>query len=346
MKRNRMVALLAVLAVGGMIVAGTSSAQVKEVKNGKPATERTPALKRYEEMRFGMIIHFDMLTLTDLPWYEAIKAPLPPAETYCPTELDVDGWIAAAKAADMRYAVLPAKHWMGFALWDSRHTDYDVASSGNKTDVVAEFVKACRKQGIAPCFVYTLGWDVAHRRDKKMSDDEWYDHANKQLTELLTDYGPITTVWLDGLEMGKVPQARVQKAYDTIKSLQPDCLVVTHSPGASYSRQLQRWPTDIFQPGRNLPPPEGHDPRMEYQGQTYYLPMDSLYTIVKDWYWRPNEQPEPVADLLERYRNTVGRGSNWTLSVGPDRKGKLPAGQLARLMELSKEIKKASGGKP
>ena len=59
-----------------------------------------------------------------------------------------------------------------------------------------------------------------------MSGDIWYEHANNQIREMLTNYGPISAFWLDGLS--RVPPARLQQAYDTSKSIQPDCLVIAN----------------------------------------------------------------------------------------------------------------------
>ncbi len=303
----------------------------------EPATQRTEIVARYEDMRFGMFIHFDVNTFRDAPsclMSSLTKGPLPPAQIYCPTDLDVDQWVAVAKQAGMRYAVLTVKHWLGFALWNSRYTDYDASASGNPTDVVAEFVAACRQHAVAPCFLYTVAQDMAHRRDKGMAEDEWYEHAFNQIRELLTQYGPIAAMWYDGLGSGDYPRERVQQAYDTVKSLQPDCLVVVHDPG-----QCGWWPTDVYQPGRTPPPPEGHNPWVERCGKTYYTPADVIDTIVGSWFWNPNEKPRPLEELLNNYREVTSRGANLTLGLGPDREGKLPADQVERLMELAEAIR-------
>ncbi|HID29630.1 MAG TPA: hypothetical protein EYP19_06440 [Desulfobacterales bacterium] len=313
----------------------------------EPATERTELIARYEKMRYGMFVQFTMNTFLDQPFWQTLKDPLPRPETYSPTKLDVEQWITVAKKAGMRYAVLTAKHYLGFALWDSKHTDYDVATSGNKTDVVAEFVKACREHGVAPCLYYSLGVDVAHRRDKAMTEDEWYEQARNQITELLTHYGPITVFWFDG--MGPVPAARLQQAYDTVKSLQPDCLVMMNHGHVSGTR-LRRWPTDLIDGERTLPPPEGHNPWMEHDGKTYYIPMEvcdtsAQGTFSKGWFWEPGEQMKEVErELLALYQRTTSRGANLLLNVAIDREGKVPTATVERLLELGEAINR--GGTP
>ena len=302
----------------------------------EPATERTEVIARYEELRYGTFINFGMWSVNDQPVSKIETGPLPPPEAYHPINLDVDQWLAVFKEAGMRYAVLDVKGWHGFALWDSKYSDYDVAASGNKTDVVAEFVNTCRKYEVAPCFNYGLGVDVAHRREKGMTDDEWYEHANNQIREVLTNYGPITTMWFDGLSWRDFPEQQVRRAYETVKSLQPDCLVVMHAPGGS---PLKFWPTDVFQPGQHLPPPKGHNPWMKRDGKTYYIPMEVI-----GWLTTPGQivgdqkSTRPLEALLKNYCDVTNCGANLTLVVWPNSEGKLPANQAERLLELGEAI--------
>ncbi len=310
----------------------------------EPATERTDAIARYEQMRWGMFIHFTMKTFLDLPFFEALNGPLPPPETYGPEELSVDQWVAVAEQAGMGYAVLTAKHYLGFALWPSQCSGYHVAMGRNKSDVVAEFVAACSRHHVAPCLYYSLGVDVAHRRDKGLAENEWYDRARDQITELLTLYGPIATFWLDGI--GPAPPERLQQAYDTIKSLQPDCLVVANQGHGSNGTRVRHWPLDVFAGERTLPAPEGHNPRIEHEGKTYYVPMETCDTSAqgtfsKGWFWEPDEQMKEVQrELLPLYRRVTSRGANLLLNVAIDRQGKLPAATAERLIELGDAIHK------
>ena len=333
-----LVTFVTVLLTGVVLFADSKAADPAQFE---PATERTEVIARFEKMRYGAFIHFSMNTFMNVPFWESLKGTLPSSKTYNPTNLDVDQWIAMAKAAGMRYAVLTAKHYIGFALWDSKYSDYDVATSGNKTDVVAEFVKACRKYGIVPGLYYSLGVDAAHRQGKKMGAKEWYEHANNQITELLTNYGAITIFWLDG--MGPVPASQLQRTYNTIKSLQPNCLVIVNN-GYMDGTRLNRWPTDIIGAERTCPPPEGHNPRMEYEGKTYYIPMETCDTSAqgtsgKGWFWEPGEQLKEVErELLPLYRKTTGWRANLLLNVTIDREGKVPQATVERLLELSEAI--------
>jgi alpha-L-fucosidase len=115
-------------------------------------------LQRWEALKFGMFISFGMSTY--------VGAELPsgddPSTLYAPDQLDVDQWVCVARDAGMKYAVLTAKHVAGHCLWPSKHTDYHVGTSGNRTDVVEVFVKACEKRGVLPGLYY-CSWDNHHR---------------------------------------------------------------------------------------------------------------------------------------------------------------------------------------
>jgi alpha-L-fucosidase len=104
-----------------------SSLQLSQIKNG-----------------YGMFISYGINTFNEIEWS---KGNLP-VSSYNPTDLDCDQWIKIAKEAGFRYVILITKHHDGFCLWDSKYTEYDVASSPVKTDVVAEVAKACKKYGV------------------------------------------------------------------------------------------------------------------------------------------------------------------------------------------------------
>ena len=111
-----------------LLIAGIdSNAQVLQ-----PDTKPNAAQKELIKRGYGMFIHFGVNTFTDLEWSDGTTA----ATAYNPTQLDPDQWVRTAKDAGFRYVLLITKHHDGFCLWDSKFTDYDVASSPVKTDVV------------------------------------------------------------------------------------------------------------------------------------------------------------------------------------------------------------------
>lgn len=110
----------------------------------QPGTQPDKTQRELLKRGYGMFIHYGMNTFLDKDWSEGVE----PASTYHPTQLDCDQWVRIAREAGFRYVVLVTKHHDGFCLWDSKYTDYDVASSPVPTDIIAAVAKACKKYGL------------------------------------------------------------------------------------------------------------------------------------------------------------------------------------------------------
>ena len=131
---------------------------------------------------YGMFIHFGVNTFSDDEWSDGTI----PATAYNPADLDCDQWVRVARDAGFRYVLLVTKHHDGFCLWDSKYTDYDVASSRVKTDVVDEVSKACKKYGLQFGIYYSL-WDRHEPSYKDKDFTKYIQFMTNQLTELLSN---------------------------------------------------------------------------------------------------------------------------------------------------------------
>lgn len=332
-------------AIAALLIFGWAAVSAACSSPPQPARTRSELLARWEGLKFGMFIHFGMSTFTGREFGD-ISAR---ADEYAPTALDVDQWIRVAAAGGMTYAVLTTKHCYGHALWDSRLTDYDVASGPIKTDVVRAFVEACRKYGLQPGFYYLLGWDKINQWARTPKDYEAF--CRGQIEELLSGYGPIAELWLDiPWDMGPETDQVLDRLYARIKSLQPECLVllnqsfvdgsaVREMPPTYAHRELGRppvplWPKDLVN-GEVVPPPaSGHDPHIPLRGSTYYLPMETCDTLAHHWFWEAGDALKSVRTLVRTYQAVVGRGANLLLDLAPDRTGRIPEATAARLMDL------------
>jgi alpha-L-fucosidase len=227
-----------------------------------PASEKTAVLKKWESHRLGAFVCFNTNQFTG---EELCKAQ--DAKIYNPRQLDVAGWVAAFKAAGMKYAVLTTRHTSGFLLWDSATTDFDVAASGNTADVCRQFVDECRRQGLTPAFYYCL-W----------GGKDWNPNPNAraiilaQLYELATRYGEIPYFWLD-MKCWAPADLSTQEIYDCLKSLQPNC-VVEFNQHTQDGTKIAYFPTDVVDGEMILPPAAGYNPLRPVDGKTYYLPFD------------------------------------------------------------------------
>lgn len=188
-----------------------------------PSEKPNLTQQKLMERGYGMFIHFGVNTFGETEWSDGSI----PVEKYNPTKLDCDQWVRVAKEAGFRYVLLITKHHDGFCLWNTKYTDYGVASSPVKTDVVAEVSKACKKYGLEFAVYYSL-WD---RHEPSYKDkDKYIDYMCNQLTELLTQYGPICELWLDGGWDRKPEDWDLPRVYDLVKKLQPQCAIgVNHT---------------------------------------------------------------------------------------------------------------------
>ena len=324
--------------------AGPAAAHAGAAAKG---SQRLPLakLQEFEKMGYGMFIHFGMSTfvLNEMPDGKA------PAQAYNPDRLDVDQWIQVVRDAGMKYAVLTTKHVAGHCLWPSRLNDYTVANSGNKTDVVEAFVKACQKHKIMPGFYYcswdnhnlfgSLTWSAAKNGAKAYTTSLYQDFQTAQITELLTGYGPIGEVWIDIPDM--LGQGYRQFLYEHIARLQPATLIMMNS-GISDQANYdfgRNWPSDLIAIERRLPPPSGHKKWREYQGKQYYMPGEVCDPIGKEWFYVESDQPRPEQELLDLYTQSRERGANLLLDVGPDQHGLICDRYRAALMKLSKHVR-------
>ena len=304
-----------------------------------PSHTRTPELSEWEDLNYGMFIHYGMNTFTG----QEIDVGNAPVETYAPTELDVRQWIVTAKEAGMKYAVLTAKHTAGHCLWDSEGYDYDVANSLNKTDVVAEFMKQCREFEIKPGIYYCVldGHNEDIIKWRASVGEDYFNLIKHHLAELHTKYPDIYEQWID-IPSKLLPAQRVE-LYRLIKELSPDCIVMMNQGFRDgVEVPLSAWPTDLLNGERTLPPATGHNPVKEVEYVTYYLPMEVCDTVGNNWFYIPNDPPKSTKQLYLLYSKTVGRGANLLLNVPPDKSGRIPAEHVKALMELKKIIDKPS----
>ena len=190
-----------------------------------PSNQPSPAQQKQIARKYGMFIHFGINTFHDQEWTDGSK----PASSYRPTAIDADQWIKTAKDAGMKYVILVAKHHEGFCLWDSKYTEYDVANSGNKTNVIEEVAKACKKYDIGLGLYYSL-WDRKVNADvkDKTLDAAYNEYMIKQLNELIDivqSYTHIVEFWFDGGWEKEHERWPAKEIYQTIKSREPECQI-------------------------------------------------------------------------------------------------------------------------
>jgi len=182
----------------------------------KPTAQQTA----WQDLEFGVIIHFSTNTYLDREWGDGTADP----GVFNPTAFDPDQWMKAIRDAGAKYVVLVAKHHDGFCLWPTEQTGYSIKASpwkGGKGDVVGDVARAARKYGLK-FGVYLSPWD---RHEPKYKDAAAYDdYYQAELTELASNYGDLVEFWLDGAgSLGHV--YNFPKMIETLRTYQPNTVV-------------------------------------------------------------------------------------------------------------------------
>ncbi|SDT81057.1 alpha-L-fucosidase [Actinoplanes derwentensis] len=181
----------------------------------------------WQRMEFYGFVHFGMNTMTGREWGDGTDRP----SVFDPAAVDADQWVAELKNAGMTGVIITAKHHDGFCLWPTATTSYSVVSSPFRGDVVGLVAEAARAHGLK-LGIYLSPWD---RNNESYGTGKGYDDLYvAQLTELLTGYGPVFTVWLDGAN-GEGPNGKVQeydwdRYYAVVRDLQPDAVISVCGP--------------------------------------------------------------------------------------------------------------------
>lgn len=350
MKKHFIPALFAVLLTSSCC---TPSSQDTSLILPVPSTTPSAAQQQQIARKYGMFIHFGINTFHDEEWTDGSK----PASSYAPSAIDAEQWIQTAKDAGMKYVILITKHHDGFCLWDSQYTDYDVASSGNPTNVVEEVAKACKKHGIGLGLYYSL-WDRKVNGDvaDRKQDAAYNTYMINQLEELITiaeKHTPIVEFWFDGGWVKQNYRWPVMDIYQTIKKRQPDCQIgINWSIGSSENAdkhpvlpqdQQEGYPIRYFPSDFRLGDPylpADNDPKVfTHDGKDYYMPWESTICISQRWFYNTTDHTFKSVDELEKlYRQCTKNDNILILNCPPNRDGQLRAEDIAILKELRKRI--------
>lgn len=281
----------------------------------------------FQEREMAMFFHFGMNTFTDSEWGSGTDDPA----LFKPTKLDTDQWISVAQAAGFKLVILTVKHHDGFCLWQTKYTNYSVASSpwkGGSGDVLRDFVTSANRAGMK-VGVYLSPWD---RHDESYGENIGYnEHYLAQIREILTMHGTISEVWLDGAkgEDAVDMNYRFGDWFDVIKQLQPSANVFSDSgpdvrwvgneygsAGSTCWGMMNRSAVVIGHGGDNEDYLNIGDPY-----GTDWVPAECDVSIRPGWFWHDSEEPWPLESLIELYFNSVGRNCVVLLNVPPNSSG-------------------------
>ncbi|QXP53892.1 alpha-L-fucosidase [Cellulophaga sp. HaHa_2_95] len=274
-------------------------------------------------------------------------------EMFNPTMFDADAWVTMAKNAGMKYIVITAKHHEGFALWDSKVSDYDVIDKAPfKRDVIKELSEACKKQGIKFCFYYSIvdwhhpqaqgnlypNYNISQHDDPTVVNSKfpkyYKNYMKPQVKELLTNYGDVGVVWFDGDWISDYTTEMGKDLYSYIRDIQPNTIV---------NNRVDKGRTGMDGMNNNPGQFAGDfgTPEQEIPDTGIDSDWEACMTMNGSWGYKPSDTDwKSSEDLIQKLVDIVSKGGNFLLNIGPDGFGRFPSESIRRLNAMGEWTQK------
>jgi alpha-L-fucosidase len=301
----------------------------------------------WREAKFGLFIHWGLYSVPAGTWKgkqgEGVgewlmfsqKIPVPEYEQlvpqFNPVKFNAAEWVRIAKAAGQKYIVITSKHHDGFALFDSKVSDYDIMTTPFKRDIMKELADEAHRQGIKICWYHSIldwhhpdylprgagsprPWDT--RLTAGASLDRYLEYMKSQIRELLTNYGKIGILWFDGGWEHTSRELRSQEVVDMIRSLQPDIII-----------------NDRIMIPQDYDTPEQFIPATGIPGRDW----ETCMTMNDTWGYKSYDNNwKSTPDLIRKLVDIVSKGGNLLLNVGPTAEGLIPRPSVERLSDMGR----------
>lgn len=326
---------------------------------------RAAALQWFREARFGLFLHYGLYSLLKRHEWVQLREKIPVAEyaklkdQFTAEKFDADSIADLAVAAGMRYVNITTRHHDSFSLFETKQTDFHSANGPAKRDLVGELAQACARKGLGLCLYYSHGRDWRHPHAP--NNDEWggsarpkydppepsYAYGEKhdlnkyldfmaaQITELLTNYGPIAAIWLDGIAVplsGDKSKFRCQELYDMIHGLQPQVLV-------SYKQGLLGT-EDFFAPEHKVPKAADAATKKGAIAEHPDKPLEICSCLQKgSWGYKEDAPHLGVDEAMEMLAGARAAKANLLLNTGPLPDGSIHPADAATLREMGRRIR-------
>ncbi|TKG96377.1 hypothetical protein EYV94_03735 [Puteibacter caeruleilacunae] len=326
----------------------------------KPTKEQV----EWADCEIGAIIHFDINVYEPEYQWRGQWDYDPDPKIFNPTELNTDQWVKSVKDMGGEYAVLVVKHCTGFCLWPSEAHDYGIKSSpwkNGKGDILAEFVKSCKKYGVRPGVYYSAAANGYKKVDNPglvrgndpKAQKEYNDMVEQQLTEIYSGYGKFFEIWFDG---GCLPPEKGGPDIVTLLHKHQPQAVVFQGPEGTNS--LIRWvgnergvaPYPCWSTTHTTTSSGGDKEIDRLHGDCegpLWCPGEADFPIRHGgwqggWFYHPENTKHLMSleTLIEKYYTTAGRNTNMLIGVVVDPRGLVPDVDVARMKEFGDEIKK------
>ncbi|MCK5731048.1 MAG: alpha-L-fucosidase, partial [Draconibacterium sp.] len=298
-------------------------------------------LKEFQDMKFGMFVHWGPVSLkgTEIGWSRGREVPNNEYDNlykqFNPTKFNADEWIKTLKDAGMKYFVITTRHHDGFSIWPTEFSNYNIAATPYKKDVLMEMKNSCDKYGILFGTYYSI-CDWKHpdyplgspggKTKKETGDMEKFIPFIKGQTKELIEKYDTKILWFDGEWEEPWTHEMGLDFYQYLKGLDRNILINNRvdkgrkgMEGITISKEFAG---DFATP--------------EQQIGTFNIenPWESCITICKQWAWKPNDKMKSFEQCIQTLLKTVGGGGNLLFNVGPMPDGRIEQRQIGRLKEM------------
>jgi alpha-L-fucosidase len=306
-------------------------------------------IARFEKLGFGMFVHWGLYSQLGRGEWTQLVEGIPMSEyaqlqqTFTAEDFNAREIAKIAKQAGMKYITMTTRHHEGFSLYDTRGlSSFDAMHSPAGRDLVAEFVEACREEGILPVLYHTtLDW---YQESYKEDFPAYLDYLRKSIEILCTCYGEIGGFWFDGDWDKPDANWEHEKLYRIIRTHQPEAMIINnsgiHHRGAIADPELD---SVTFEQGRPEP--------MNREGMSKYIAAEMCETMNAHWgIGNRDLLYKSTKELIENLCACRKVGANYLLNIGPSAQGQVLNMQKA-LLEVMGEWVSVNGeaiykGKP
>ena len=321
-----------------------------------PTTENLLARKKFQENRFGLFIHWGVSSMLGSgEWVMQnrnikVKDYVRLKETFYPSQFNATEWVSAAKNAGMKYIVFITRHHDGFSNWDTQQSDWKITNTPYGKDALKMLAEECKKQGMQLGLYYsTLDWfreDYPYAtgrtgqgtgRKSGGNYDSYLKFMKAQITELLTNYGDIMSIWFDGHWDQTNPEGSADRSsrinwkyneiYSLIHQLQPQCLI-------GNNHHLDPIPGEDFQMFEKDLPGQNHS-GLSFQKPSDQLPLETCETMNNSWGYNITDHVyKSTRQIIHYLVKAAALNTNLLLNVGPMPNGKIQPENIDTLKQV------------
>lgn len=328
-----------------------------------PSTAPNVYQMRKSAMEYGLFLHYGVNTFNQVEWGNGKETPA----DYVPNvkTLDPDSWVRTAYESGMGYVVLITKHHDGFAMFDTKYSNHSVMSAPDpaaRRDIVGEVAAACKKYGVKLGLYYSIWdmhWEQEHPEsefaDHRAWDQAYTDFAYNQIEELMTNYGEIAELWIDGGWQKSTDRWEYERIYNMVKEHQPGCqMSVNLTLGYAKPSEITGG-EEIINPSSDFRLYDGQDtaksdtdPKIfTYKGESYYLPFEGTFRIGNGWFWNKKSSANTIErdadNIQELYTRYMKQGNTLVINIPPTDQGLLTDFETAEIYKTARQLGIAKG---